>query len=78
METLSLIFSSLKFKKKKVFVGKEQKFMYVPKVSALKIQPVPKIGKTFSSTKGDLQDESSSGTSKMPTKVIDASSLDVT
>jgi hypothetical protein len=36
METLSLIFSSLKFKKEKVFVGKEQKFMYVPKVSALK------------------------------------------
>ena len=36
METLSSIFSSLKFKKEKVFVGKEQKFMYVPKVSALK------------------------------------------
>jgi hypothetical protein len=33
METLSLIFSSLKFKKKKAFVRKEQKFMYVPKVS---------------------------------------------
>jgi hypothetical protein len=46
METLSLIFSSLKFKKEKVFVGKEQKFMYVPKVSALKSQHVLKIGKT--------------------------------
>jgi hypothetical protein len=36
METLSSIFSSLKFKKEKAFVGKEQKFMYVPKVSVLK------------------------------------------
>jgi hypothetical protein len=33
METLSSIFSSLQFKKEKAFVGKEQKFMYVPKVS---------------------------------------------
>jgi hypothetical protein len=78
METLSLIFSSLKFKKEKVFVGKEQKFMYVPKVSSLKPQHVLKIGKTFSSTKSDLQVESSSGTSKVPTKVIDTSSLDIT
>jgi hypothetical protein len=65
METLSLIFSSLKFKKEKVFVGKEQKFMYVPKVSALK-------------PRHDLQVESSSGTSEVPTEVNDASSLDVT
>jgi DNA-directed RNA polymerase subunit H (RpoH/RPB5) len=78
METLTLIFSSLKFKKEKVFVRKEKKFMYVPKVSVLKIQPVPKIGKTSSSTKADLQVELSSGTSKVPTEVSDASSLDVT
>jgi hypothetical protein len=78
METLSLIFSSLKFKKEKVFVGKEQKFMYVSKVSALKTQLVPKIGKTFSSTESDLQVESSLGTFKVPTEVSDASSLDVT
>jgi hypothetical protein len=78
METLSLIFASLKFKKEKVFVGKEQKFMYVPKVSALKSQHVPKIGKTLCSTKGDLQVESSSGISKDLTEVINASSLDVT
>jgi hypothetical protein len=32
MEILSSIFSSLKFKKEKASVGKEQKFMYVPKV----------------------------------------------
>jgi hypothetical protein len=46
METLSYIFSSLKFKKEKAFVGKEQKFMYVPKVSVPKLQHVFKIGKT--------------------------------
>jgi hypothetical protein len=69
METLSSIFSSLKFKKEKTFVGKEQKFMYVPKVSVPKPQHVFKIGKTFSSTKSDLQVESSSGTSKVPSVV---------
>jgi hypothetical protein len=78
METLSLIFASLKFKKEKVFVGKEQKIMYVPKVSALKSQHVLKIGKTLSFTKGDLQVESSSGTSKVLTEVSNASSLDIT
>jgi hypothetical protein len=69
METLSSIFSSLKFKKEKTFVGKEQKFMYVPKVSVPKLQHIFKIGKTFSSTKSDLQVESSSGTSRMPSVV---------
>jgi DNA-directed RNA polymerase subunit H (RpoH/RPB5) len=69
METLSSIFSSLKFKKEKAFVGKEQKFMYVPKASVPKPQHVFKIGKTFSSTKSDLQVESSLGTSKVPSVV---------
>jgi DNA-directed RNA polymerase subunit H (RpoH/RPB5) len=78
METLSSIFSSLKLKKEKVFVGKEQKFMYVLKVSVPKPQHVFKIGKTFSSTKSDFQVELSLGTSKVPTEVSDASSLDVT
>jgi hypothetical protein len=41
METLSSIFSSLKFKKEKDFIGKEQKFMYVLKVS------VPKTAACF-------------------------------
>jgi hypothetical protein len=54
MEILSSIFSSLKFKKEKTFVGKEQKIMYVPKVSVPKPRHVFKIGKTFSSTKSDL------------------------
>jgi DNA-directed RNA polymerase subunit H (RpoH/RPB5) len=66
METLSSIFSSLKFKKEKAFGGKEQKFMYVPKVSVPKPQHVFKIGKIFSLTKSDLQVESSSETSKVP------------
>jgi hypothetical protein len=61
METLGSTFSSLKFKKEKAFVGKEQKIMYVPKVSVPNPQNVFKIGKTFSSTKSDLQVESSSG-----------------
>jgi hypothetical protein len=69
METLSSIFSSLKFKKEKAFGGKEQKFMYVPKVSVLKPQHVLKIAKTFSSTKSDLKVESSLGTSKVPSVV---------
>jgi hypothetical protein len=86
METLSSIISSLKFKKEKAFVGKEPKFMYVPKVSVPKPQHVFKIGKTFSSTKSDLQVESSSGTSKVPSVVSDSleeivglnTSLDIT
>jgi hypothetical protein len=69
METLSSIFSSLKLKKEKAFVGKEQKFVYVPKLSVPKPQHVFKIRKTFSSTKSDWQVESSSGTSKVPSVV---------
>jgi DNA-directed RNA polymerase subunit H (RpoH/RPB5) len=69
METLSSIFSFLKFKKEKALVGKEQKFMYVPKVFVPKPQHIFVIGKTFSSTKSDLQVESSSGTSKVPSLV---------
>jgi DNA-directed RNA polymerase subunit H (RpoH/RPB5) len=69
MKTLSSVSSSLKFKKEKAFVGKEQKFMYIPKVSVSKSQHVFKIGKAFSSTKSDLQVESSSGTSKVPSVV---------
>jgi DNA-directed RNA polymerase subunit H (RpoH/RPB5) len=72
MENLSSIFSSLKFKREKAFVGTEQKFMYVPKVAVPKPQHVFKIGKTFSSTKSYLQVESSSGTSKVPSVVSGA------
>jgi hypothetical protein len=66
METLSSIFSSLKFKKEKAFVGKEQKFMYVPKVSIPRSQNLFKIVKTFSATKSGLHVESSSGVSEVP------------
>jgi DNA-directed RNA polymerase subunit H (RpoH/RPB5) len=69
METLSSIFSSLKFKKEIAFGEKEQKFMYVSKVSVPKPQHVFKTGKTFSSTKSGLQVESSLGTSKVPSVV---------
>jgi hypothetical protein len=72
MKTLSSIFSSLKFKKEKAFVGKKQKFMHVPKVSVPKPQHVFKIGKTFSSAKSDLQVESSLETSKVPSVVSGA------
>jgi hypothetical protein len=66
METLSLILASLKFKKKKAFVRKEQKFMYVPKVSIPRPQNVLKIDKIFSATKSGLHVESSLGVSKVP------------
>jgi hypothetical protein len=56
----------------RAFVGKEQKFMYVPKMSVPKPQHVFKIDKTFSSTKSDLQVELSSGTSKVPSVVSGA------
>jgi hypothetical protein len=46
--------------------------MYVPKVSMPKPHHVFKIGKTFSSTKSDLQVESSSGTYKVPSVVSGA------
>jgi DNA-directed RNA polymerase subunit H (RpoH/RPB5) len=69
IETLSSMFSSLKFKTEKAFVEKEQKFKYVPKVFVPKPQHVFKIGKTFSSTKSDLQVESSLGTFKVPSVV---------
>ena len=53
METLSSTFSSLKFKREKSFVGKEQKFMYIPNVSKPKPHNVLKIDKTFSAIKSD-------------------------
>ena len=86
METLSSTFSSLKFKREKAFVGKEQKFMHIPKVSKPKSQNMLKIAKTFSETKSDLHVESS-GVPKVPIAPngvledvidVDASSLDNT
>ena len=68
-------------------MGKEQKFMYVPKVSKPKPQNVLKIDKTFSETKSDLHVESSSREPKVPIVTgcvleevidVDASSLENT
>ena len=61
METLSSTFSSLGFKKEKVFVGKEQKFIYVPKAPKPKPHNMLKIDKTLSTTKSGLHVESSPG-----------------
>jgi hypothetical protein len=87
METLSSIFSSLKFKKEKAVMGKEQKFMYVRKVSITRPQNVFKSDKTYSAAKSGLHVESSSRVSKVPivtscvfeeTIDFDASSLENT
>src|SRR3954470_23762133 len=69
MKTLSLTFSSLGFKKEKAFVGKEQRFMHVPKIPKSRTWDF-KLDKTFSSTKSVLHIESSSGKSN----IIEASS----
>jgi hypothetical protein len=61
-----LRFVLLSNKREKPFVGKEQKFMYVPKVSIPKPHNMLKIDKTFSATKSDLHVESSLGVSKVP------------
>ena len=66
MKTLSSTFSSLGFKKEKAFVGKEQKFVYVPKAPKPKLHNMFKFDKTFRATKSDLHVESSPGVSKVP------------
>ena len=58
MGTLSSTFLSLKFKREIAFVGKEQRFMYVPKISKPKSQYVLKIAKTVNETKSDLDRKS--------------------
>ena len=87
MVTLSSTFSSLGFKKDNDFVGREKKFMYVPKLPKPTLHDMFKIDKTFSATKNDLHVESSIGVSKVPTSAscvleevisVDASSLDNT
>ena len=51
-------------------MGKEQIFMYVPKVSKPKPHNVLKIDRTFSATKSDLHVESSSEVPKVPSMTI--------
>jgi hypothetical protein len=68
-------------------VEKNKKSCMFPRCLCLNRSMCFKIGKTFSSTKSDLQVESSSGTSKVPSVVSgdleetvdhDTSSLDIT
>ena len=54
MEALGSTFSSFKFNGEKAFVGKEQKFMCVPKVPAPKPRNAFKIDKILSTTKSDV------------------------
>src|SRR4051794_23106315 len=65
METLSLTFSSLGFKKEKAFVGKDQRFMHVLQIPKSRTWDMFKLDKTFSSTKSVLHVESSSGKSEI-------------
>ena len=66
METLSSTFSSLKTKREKAFVGREQKFIYVPKMPKPKPPSTLKNDKTFSTINGDLHIGTSSGMPKVP------------
>ena len=76
METLSSTFSSFGSKKEKAFVGKEQKFMYIPKTPKLRTRDMFKIDKNSS----DSHVESSPGMSKIldSTNGVDASSFEIT
>ena len=58
MGTLGSTFSSLKFKEK-AYVGKEQKFMYVPKMPKPKNYYELKIDKTLSTTMGNFDNRAS-------------------
>ena len=53
-DTLSSTFSSIKFKKQKAFVGKEQKFMYVRKVPQPKPPNVLKTNKIEGESHNEL------------------------
>ena len=79
IETLSSTFSSLGSKKEKAFVGKEQKFMYIPKALKPRTCDMFKIDEIFS-TKSDSHVESSPGMSKIldATNGVDASSFENT
>ena len=82
MKTLISTFSSLSSKKEKTFIGREQKFIYVPKVPKPMLSDVSKVSKTFGTVNGRLYNEISSGLPKVPIvsscfveEVVDASSL---
>ena len=66
METLSSTFSSLNSKRETDFVGKEQKFIYFPKMPKPRPSNVYKINGTFATITGDLHNGTSSGLPKVP------------
>ena len=53
-------------KSEKAFVGREQKFIYVPKVPKPRSSDVSKINKTFGTVNGNLHTRTSSGLPKVP------------
>jgi DNA-directed RNA polymerase subunit H (RpoH/RPB5) len=66
---ITILEASTTFGSQHLRIGKLEESMDVPKVSVPKPHHVFKTGKTFSSTKSDLQIESFSGTSKVPSVV---------
>ena len=66
METLRSTFSSLNSKNEKAFVGREKKFIYVPKMPKPMFSGVSKVSKSFETINGNLHNESLSSLSKVP------------
>ena len=79
METLRSTFSSLSSKIEKTFIGREQKFIYVPKVPKPMLSDVPKVSKTFGTINGNPHNETPSGLPKVAScfveKITNTSSL---
>ena len=82
METLRSTFSSLSSKNEKAFIGREKKFIYVPKVPKPMLSDVSKVNKTFVTVNGNLHNGTSSGLPKVSVvascfveEIVDASSL---
>ena len=79
METLRSTFSSLNSKNETAFVGREKKFIYVPKMPKPMLSDVSKVSKSFETINGNLHNESLSSLSKVAScfvkEITDASSL---
>ena len=82
METLRSTFSSLNSKNEKAFVGREKKFIYVPKMPKPMLSDVSKVSKSSRTINGNLHNERSSGLPKFAScfveEIADASSLEET
>ena len=79
MEILRSKFYSLSSKNEKTFIGREKKFIYVPKMPKPMFSDVSKVSKTFETIDGNLHNESSSSLPKIAScfveEIADASSL---